>query len=97
MYIETRANEEYDQPVLLTLHGNALDGSHFDDWRYEWHSFVPGPPSDAVFAKPALCAGVESQEPLTWLNTPHALRMRSLLPPTIASSGAAQTFPSICA
>lgn len=88
-WIEPRADEEYDHPVLLTLHGNALDGSHFDNWRYQFHDFIPGAPSEYVFALPQLCANVAAQ-PLS-RRTPHALRMLSLLPPTIRSFGALQT------
>lgn len=91
-WVEPRRDEKYDSPVLLTLHGNALDGSHFDDWRYEWTSFTPRAPEDAVFAQPELCAGVVA-EPFTF-STPHTLRLLSLLPPTIAA-GAVQTLPSI--
>lgn len=79
-WVEHLPHAEYDRPVKLLLHGNALDGSHFDNWEYTFESFTPGLADDTTFEVPTPCEGVTPTEEGARL-TSHAAQLRALLPP----------------
>ena len=56
-----------------------------DEWRYDFHEWIPGRPKGSVFGRPHLCDKVEPVRASG--PTSHALQMAALLPPAVLASG----------